>query len=58
MRFEAGIDHEWAAAAPVFVFGEGIDAVDVCSWVGARKGDPEEIAERFGDESGVVDDDD
>ena len=56
--FEAGVDHERAAAAPMFVFCEGVDAVDVGGGVGAREGDPEEIAEGFGDELGVVDDDD
>ena len=58
VRFEAGVDHERAAAAPVFVFGEGVDAVDVGGRVRARERDPEEVAERLGDELGVVDDDD
>jgi hypothetical protein len=53
--FEAGVDDERAAAAPVFVGGEGVDAVDVGGGVGAGEGDPEEIAERLGDELGVVD---
>ena len=58
VRFEAGVDHERAAAAPMFVLCEGVDAVDVGGGVGARERDPEEVAERFGDELGVVDDDD
>ena len=37
---------------------EGVDAVDVGGGVGARERDPEEVAERFGDELAVVDDDD
>ena len=43
--FEAGVDHERAAAAPMFVLCEGVDAVDVGGGVRAREGDPEEIAE-------------
>ena len=58
VRFEPGVDHQRAAAAPVFVGGERLDAVDVGGRVGARERDPEEIAERLGDELAVVDDDD
>ncbi len=56
--FEAGVDHERAAAPPVFVFDEGVDAVDVGGGVGAGERDPEEVAERLGDELAVVDDGD
>src|SRR4051812_28109367 len=44
VRFEAGVDHERAAATPMFVFCEGLDAVDVGGGVGARERDPEEVA--------------
>ena len=54
VRFEAGVDHERAAAAPVFVDGEGFDAVDVGGGVGAGERDPEKIAKGLGDELGVV----
>ncbi len=56
--FESRIDHQRTAAAPVFVFGEGVDAVDIGGGVGARERDPEEVAEGFGDELRVVDDND
>ena len=55
---EAGVDDERAAAAPMFVFSEGIDAVNVDGRIRTRERDPEEVAERLGDELGVVDDDD
>ena len=58
MWFEAGVDHQRAAAAPMFVLCEGVDAVDVGGGVGSRERDPEEVAQRFRDELGVVDDDD
>src|SRR5262245_476212 len=58
MWLEAGIDDEGTAAAPMFVFGEGVDAMDVGGRVCARECDPEEIAEGFGDELGVVSEDD
>ena len=58
VRLEPGVDHQRAAAAPVFVVRERLDAVDVGGRIGARERDPEEIAERLGDELAVVDDDD
>ena len=53
--FEAGVDYKRAVAAPMFVLCEGVDAVDVGGGIGPSEGDPEEIAERFSDELGVVD---
>src|SRR3954463_10799002 len=41
----------------MFVLCEGFDAVDVGSGIGVCESDPEEIAEGFGDELAVVDDD-
>ncbi len=58
VRLEAGVDHQRAAAAPVLVVHERLDAVDVGGRVGARERDPQEVAERLGDELAVVDDDD
>ena len=55
VRLDAGVDHQRAAAAPVLVVGERVDAVDVGGGVGARERDPEEVVERLGDELAVVD---
>src|SRR2546430_12922429 len=56
MRLDAGIDHQRAAAAPVLVLDEGLDAMHVGRRVGAREGDPEEVIERAGGEVAVVHD--
>jgi hypothetical protein len=40
----------------MFVLCEGVDAVNVGGGVRAREGDPEEVAEGFGNELRVVDD--
>lgn len=55
VRFDAGVDDEWACAAPVFLVNEGASAVDVGGGVGAGEGDPEPVAEAAGGELSVVD---
>ena len=52
--FEAGVDDERSAAAPVFVFGEASQAVNVVRGVGASKGGPEEVIESAAGECAVV----
>jgi hypothetical protein len=53
--FDAGINHQWAAAAEVLFFGEGVDAVDVGGGVGAGKRDPQPVTEGFRSELAIVD---
>ena len=54
MRFDARVDNKWAAAAPVFMFGKGVYAVDIMAWIAAGKGYPNKIVNVFGCKTGVV----
>ena len=54
VRFFAGVNHQRAAAAPVFEFGEAVYAIDIVAGIGACEGRPEEIIERSGGETAVI----
>ncbi len=48
MGLHAGVDHQRACAAPVLIFDEAADSVDIDCRIAAGESDPEEIGERFG----------
>ena len=58
VRLEPRVDDERASAAPVLVFDQGSEAVDVYCWVGASERYPEEVGESSGRKVGVVNEDD
>src|SRR5512137_1469770 len=56
--FDAGIDHQRPAAAPVSAAGFSIDAVDVRGRIGAGEGRPQEVVQVGGHKTAVVADHD
>ncbi len=53
-RFDSGVNEKWASAAPMFIFDEGMDSVDIRRRIGASKSHPEEIVEALRDKVAVV----
>lgn len=55
MRLDPRVDHQWAAAAPMFIVDECARSFNVGGWIRSGEGHPEQVPQTLRSECAVID---